>query len=475
MLLIDALKLDTEYKSNSMEELLISISENGGKLFTFNYYVDELCGIIEKYLSSPDSKIFLDLDFYRRNKIHSSQIILQEAKLKSASEQLGKILLPFNNIEINILDTISYDDLISKQKWHINSNLLENKINKTIKYTNKSSLQNDIKTIERILYEKNIKNKKIIFLSSNNKLISVAKQFTETKNKNLFYTDIDLAALLWLSNYNSKSKLSELALLQNAYAALNPTKEVIDEVVKMIESNINSTDEELKKQALILRYDENLLSRVSQVYQNDKNNLNLKTQDDLMKQLYNEISSKLKDSIETKVENEYKQKNKQIKEEQYKNEQITKKNSRKTMELDKREIDLNRRENTITIIQHEKNILNETLLHKNIELEKIKTLTKNKFKKISNLFGIFLHSLFILVCTIILLYLITPWINNCFQNLTKDNTSNNIYQISNFVAYIITIISLIVIYKNFTRKVCKKAQEYIYHLLCKHSKILNNK
>ncbi|MCM1233360.1 MAG: hypothetical protein NC489_24855 [Ruminococcus flavefaciens] len=87
MLLVDALKLDTEYKSNSMKELLILIQKNGGVLYTFNYYAEELCSIIEKYMLDPDSRISLDLDWYRRKNVSIAEIALQLADFKKRIKQ----------------------------------------------------------------------------------------------------------------------------------------------------------------------------------------------------------------------------------------------------------------------------------------------------------------------------------------------------------------------------------------------------
>ena len=274
MLLVDSLKLNTEYKAKSMEELLILIVNNGGSLYTFDYYFDELCGIITKYLRDQKSRIYLDLDKFRRENTNISKIVLYLKNLQDEKEQHGSITLPFNNIKIKVISHSSYDDLVELQNWHIDVNKLEQSILSHVKYTegkNDIGFQNDFYSIENILYDKLIEKSKSIFVSSNMHLIFAATNCFQ--NHELFYTDIDLTSMLWLSNYHPKSDLSELTLLQNAYAALNPPKEVLDEAIKIIDQNLDSSDQDLKNEALLLRYDSNLLYYISSITENNKNNI----------------------------------------------------------------------------------------------------------------------------------------------------------------------------------------------------------
>lgn len=461
MLLVDALKLDTEYKSNSMEELLVLIQKNGGRLYTFDYYVKELCNIIEKYIYDPDSRIALDLDAYRRKSFTTTEIVLQLNDLKNSWENLSPIKLSYNNLEINILSDISYSDLIEESSWHIDYSQLENIIESRITYNSSQAFENDCKTIEYILYENEIKKNIIIFLSSNSELIFAAKDFVENQYKKLFSTDIDLTAKIWLSNYNAKGKLTELALLQNAYAALAPDKEILNEVLKIIDNNRNSSDEKLKNDALLLRYDDNLRYYISSVVKNDKNNVNLMTQENLK----NLMEQKIRSEIEAEKDAEYKKENKQLKTSDYQN-------KKKKEQLEKKEKDLNARERHINHLYDKINATTEQLETTNKKLNNIKIITKNRFKIFSSIVGITLIILLGVIISVSVFIVIYNLAIFCFINLLKKDYINNIYQICTFISFIITASSILLAYFKFLKKLYKICHNKIYSFLCKHSKIL---
>lgn len=461
MLVVDALKLDTEYKSNSMEELLILIQKNGGKLYTFDYYVEELCNIIEKYLVDIESRISLDLDSYRRKNVTKAEIILQLNELKNNEENLLPIQLPYNNLEINILSTVSYSDLIEKKSWHIDYSQLKNIIESRITYNSPQAFDNDCRTIEYILYEYIVKKHNIIFLSSNSDLIFVAKDFVEFQYKKLFYTDIDLTAKIWLSNYNAKGKLTELALLQNAYAALSPDKEILNEVLRIIDNNRNSSDEKLKNDALLLRYDDNLRYHISSVVKNDKSNINLMTQENLKNLMREELR------LEIKAENDIEQRKeeKQLKTFDYQN-------KKKKEQLEKREKDINERERQMDHLYEEISATTEQLESKKEELNNIKNITKNRFKKISSVSCITLFILLGAIFSSLAFIVIYNLIVFCLINLLKKNHINNIYQICTLISFMITVSSILLSYFKFLKKLYNKCNNKLYSFLCKHSKIL---
>lgn len=461
MLLVDALKFDTEYKSNSMEELLILIQKNGGRLYTFDYYVKELCNIIEKYVYDPDSRIALDLDAYRRKKFSTTEIALQLSNLKNSWENLLPIELSYSDLEIKILSNNSYSDIIEEESWHIDYSQLENIIRSRITYNSPQAFDNDCRTIEYVLYENIVKKHNIIFLSSNSDLIFVAKDFVENQYKKLFSTDIDLTAKIWLSNYNSKSKLTELALLQNAYAALNPDREILNDVLRIIENNMNSSDEKLKNDALLLRYDDNLRYYISYVVKNDKNNVNLMTQENLK----NLMKKKIRLEIEAEKEVEYRKENKQLKTSDYKNRQ-------KKKQLDKREQDILERERQMGLLYEEISTTTEQLETKKEELNNIKNITKNRFKIFSIIASIVLFILLGAIFTFVIFIAIYNLTIFCIINLLQKDYINNIYQICTLLSFILTASSIFLAYFKFLKKIYKVCQNKLYSFLCKHSKIL---
>lgn len=461
MLLIDALKLDTEYKSNSMEELLVTIHKNGGVLYTFDYYVEELCNIIEKYMMDFDARISLDLDWYRRKKITIAEIALQLKNLQNNIANLSPIPLSYNNLKINIVSNGSYENFIKEENWHIDYSKLENIISGRINYASPNAFKNDCKTVENILYENMIENKNIIFLSSNSELIFAAKDFVKINYKNLFSTDIDLAAKIWLSNYNKKGKLTELALLQNAYAALSPNKEIIKNVLEMIDNNISSSDDRLKNDALLLRYDDDLLYYIASVVKNDKKNINQNTQQELK----NFMSKEIFDKIKATQDIEYNEKSKQLKTREYKNKQ-------KENKLDKREHDLLLREQKLYDLHQEKIAAEEQSKIAEKKLNNIIDVTKGRFRKISfmvSIWAIFIPCLVFYGVISIVIYNLAIF---CLLNILPSDYVNNIYQIATLLSFILTAISVLASWSKLIMKIFKIINNRFFVFLCKHSKLL---
>ncbi len=422
MLLVDSLQLNTEYKAKSMEELLTLIVNNGGSLYTFDYYLDELCGIITKYLKDVQSRIYLDLDKFRRENTNTSKIILYLKNLQDEQEHKGTITLPFNNIKIKVISQASYDDLVELQNWHIDVNELEQSILSHVKYTNGKidiRFKNDFNSIENILYNKLIEKSTSIFVSSNTNLIFAAKSCFQKYQ--LFYTDIDLASMLWLSNYHPKSNLSELTLLQNAYAALNPSKEVLDEAIKIIDHNLESSDQDLKNEALLLRYDSNLLYYISSITENNKNNIE------------NDFQEKLMTCLHDKV--------------------------RKDVESENKEL-------IYEIIKNKKK-----LSQLNIAID----IQKNKCKFWSKIISGFLTSILTLVAYSIIFIITYVLLQTCFKSIITGDNVNNIFQVINLFCFALSLVPFFINKFKIIKKLHRILNEYFIDLFFTHSKLINIK
>lgn len=422
MLLVDALQLNTEYKAKSMEELIKLIVNNGGSLYTFDYYFDELCGIITKYLKDVKSRIYLDLDKFRREDTNTSKIILYLKNLQDEQELKRSITLPFNNIKIKVISQASYDNLIELQNWHIDVNELEQSILRHVKYekdNNDIGFKNDFNSIENILYDKLVEKSKSIFVSSNINLIFAATSCFQKYQ--LFYTDIDLASMLWLSNYHPKSNLSEFTLLQNAYAALNPSKEVLDEAIKIIDQNLESSDQDLKNEALLLRYDSNLLYYISSITENNKNNIE------------NDFQERLMTCLHDKVRNDYELENKEL------------------------------------IYEMRKNKKKLSQLYNAIDIQ------KDRYKFWSKIISGLL-TLILIVGAYSIIFIITyVLLQTCFKSIITGDSVNNIYQIINLFCFALSLVPFFINKFKIIKKWNRILNEYFIDLFFTHSKLINTK
>lgn len=422
MLLVDSLKINTEYKAKSMEELLTLIVSNGGSLYTFDYYFDELCGIITKYLNDPKSRIYLDLEKFRRENTNTSKIVLYLKNLQDEKDLHGSITLPFDNIKIKVISQSSYDDLVELQNWHIDVNELEQSILSHVKYAdgkNDIGFQNDFNSIENILYDKLVEKSKSIFVSSNINLIFAATSCFQKYQ--LFYTDIDLTSMLWLSNYQPNSNLSELTLLQNAYAALNPSKEVLDEAIKIIDQNLNSSNQDLKNEALLLRYDSNLLYYISSVTENDKNNIK------------NDFHEKLMICLHDKVRKDVESENKELIHEMRKNKE------------------------------------------KLSQLDAAINIQKDNYKFWAKIISSFLTIMLSLAAYSIIFIITYVVLQTCFKSIIKGDDVNNIYQIINLFCIALSLVPFFINRFKIIKKMHKILNEYFIDLFFTHSKLINMK
>ena len=136
-----------------------------------------------------------------------------------------------------------------------------------INYRNKDgvdfseALLNDASTIEHILAKRGSNKKcsvfdcKTIFVTQNIELCKfIHNLFWKERFRNgevsFAITDIDLSSILWLSTFSKGSELPELKLIENAYSACVPTKEIMDDFLKRVK--LLEQDEKISAEAAIL-------------------------------------------------------------------------------------------------------------------------------------------------------------------------------------------------------------------------------
>lgn len=240
----DVLGLNYEQDRIATEEMLKLITQNGEKLVTFNYYIEELHGIITKFQRDIGSRVSLDLDLFRRKNFNDVQIDLY----------LNKLELMLTNLGVSIINEIDYSDMVSKNMWHLDEYKLEEELKKNVGYkdsTISDALKNDMETIRAMAFLRgnprkcSVHNCKCLFITDNIDIINTIKKLYNSERFKIgeipfAMTDIDLTSYLWLSNAKIKSSLPEIILLESAYAAIKPSNEVLREACRLIENDINS-------------------------------------------------------------------------------------------------------------------------------------------------------------------------------------------------------------------------------------------
>lgn len=234
-LLISALGLAREEENNATAELVKLINENGGTVATFECYVKELHGILTKYIRDENARPELSLDYF--NRIHANTIIVQQYA-DGLKEELSKV-------NISVHEEVTKDEAIANLDWPIDIEGLEASLREYVKYDLEDqrgvdALNTDAAAIENISIlrygiegKQSLENCKAVLVTQNRKITYAVYQYfkklRERKGISLVVSEVDLSALLWLSYCRNESNLPECRLLENAYAACYPTKQVLDE------------------------------------------------------------------------------------------------------------------------------------------------------------------------------------------------------------------------------------------------------
>lgn len=494
-ILIDVLGLNRISETEAMKELLLLIKENGGKLCTFDYYIYELEGIINKYLTDLNARATIDLDYFRREKISNTEIKLYLQNLEDEIIQQG----------ITIIRETDYTKIINQRTWHIDPLELKSNMSKLIDYQYGESdiaYENDFNSLQAIAYykyshEKN-KTPEYIFITSNIGIVQTAKYTFKDKmfrkGLDIVMSDIELTATLWLSNYNSKSKIPDLILIENAYAAIYPTKDILKKVLTVIDRNIASNNERIKNDALLLRYNENIFEDIAEVTENDSEKISDSIFQDLTKKQENRVRTKVLSEEKDKIENNISSRYEKI----YKS---------RMNNLENRENEINEKRNQIiqdveTVLEaveattelynQNKNALDEAISENDLirqenenikyENEKMKIEKKNMIKKEYDKIE---HNSKLLsnICKHILSVLISIFMFGILYIVLKTGLSYILadIKISNILYQIITIAGTILTFypvESYCLKRIKSfsntLKDFIYIKYCNYSSVLNS-
>lgn len=375
-LLIGALGLNLPQEKEATDELLELITKNGGKLATFDYYVQELAGIITKYEKDPTSRVSLSLDSFKRQKYGSSD----------AHVYLGKLNEKIEALKITILPRIYFDDSTANQNWLVDCTELRNKLSEFIDYSNRNdeyfsrALENDAYTIESIAYMRkvsrpcNVFNCKYIFVTPNSAICRVVldmfktERFSANREFSFTITDIDLTSILWLSTFGSKTDFPQLKLIENAYSACAPSRDVMAAFLSKIKSC--EDDETITKEsALLLRTYHSCEDDLVELTGNDPD----KVDEKIIRSIENRIRNELKKEAAAGLHKSEAELNKKANEV----EAQAQENAKKAKDYQDREFILNKREEDIRRksgdVQKANTILEK--FHRNAE--KISTFVQN--------------------------------------------------------------------------------------------------
>lgn len=306
-LLIDVLGLNLEYDNQAVLELTKLVKDNGGKVKTFEHYVDEVKGIIYKYAKDPDSRLMLSLDKFNRE--HYSEI--------DAMAYMKTLVSRLNDIGIIIEEKPDYSEIIEKKSWHVDYTTIRNSLSAYIDYGKSKdnyfpdALNHDADTIEAIAYlrgnhkECTVFDCKAIFVTKNRDIVRVIqKLYYEERFKqgeiNFAVSDVDLTAMVWLSTFGRQSNLPKLKLLENAYAACVPSNRVLNAFINKI-NKLEESEKISQETALILRTHHNSMDDLIELSSNNVDNVN----DKLIQEMESRVNNRVRREIKSELREEY--------------------------------------------------------------------------------------------------------------------------------------------------------------------------
>ncbi len=253
-LLINCLGLSSKEEYRATTELKDLIEHNGGKVRTFETYIDELHGIITKYIKSPSDRAGLSLDYFRESGLNTEFI-------RTYADSLVSHL---NKCNIMVDEKPSCELPIDRLNWPIDPLALKKVLSDNVNYSSDEkgeiALQNDMDTLESIsILRYNLKGRhtledcKAIFVTQNADITYAAHKYfknnSDCKGIELAVTEVDLTALLWLSYGRNTNELPKIKLLENAYTACYPNESVINEfskIVNVMNERGTITDDQVK-------------------------------------------------------------------------------------------------------------------------------------------------------------------------------------------------------------------------------------
>ena len=298
--LIDALGLNLPQESKATREMLELITSNGGKLATYDYYIDELRGILHRYGKSIESRLTLSLDYFIKNRYSSEDAF---AYASTIEDRLAEW-------DIDVIEKPSYESNMREQTWHIDYNKLRDALDAEIDYRSKNgdyyseALIRDADTIEAVAYERganrpySVFDCKIIFVTKNVDICKVVYSlFKEDRFKrgevSYSITDVDLTSIIWLSTFGTKSDLPKLKLLEHAYSACAPSRTVMKEFLAKLHA-LEDSEKISQDMAVLLRSQYATVNDLSEITHNVEGGITDETIYEMERRLNNRADKEAK-------------------------------------------------------------------------------------------------------------------------------------------------------------------------------------
>lgn len=296
-LLIEALGYNTPEGKKASRELIKLVYDAGGQIKTFTHLKDEVAGILTKYARDPISRLTMRLEYFDVNKYNEIDILRHRSNLIDA----------LNHIHISVEDAVPETELCQQVKEYIDIPKLTACLRETLGHQfQPDRINNDVSSIASIYSLRkgcrcfNIENCKSILVTTNSGFTQAVNNYLKPKCNgeiNLIIDDIDITALLWLRTWDKKNNIPTDILIENAYAACQPSPELISTFSKAV-NRLQKEDQITSNEALLLRTELAPKDDLLFLTQNDPDAIT----DNMIIQIRDKYASTINDQLSRKID-----------------------------------------------------------------------------------------------------------------------------------------------------------------------------
>ena len=231
-LLVQVLGSDGEAKQTAIGELIALLHSLDGKVATFAHSLDELERVLTgaaNYLEAPDARGSIVFEARKHGTTKSDLLLLAS----SIDERI-------NEAGIEMESTPAYIEA-----FQIDESVFERILEDEVSYYNPRAKEYDVNSVRSIYVIRgdkqasSIENAQAVFVTSNTGFARAAwdygQQFDVSRNVSSVISDFTLANIAWLKAPIGASNIPITQLLAFSYAALQPSKELLNRYLKEID------------------------------------------------------------------------------------------------------------------------------------------------------------------------------------------------------------------------------------------------
>jgi len=247
-LLIRYLGLEGQHKEAAIKELIRLLRNLGGAVATFSHTRDELERVVRgaaNHVDAWDGRGAIIMEARRSGKTKSDLLLLA-----------GEIDDKLEEADIEVIPTPPYT-----ARFQIDEKVFERVLDDEVSYFNPRAKEYDINSLRSIYVirrgtaPQTLEKSRAVLVTSNSGFARAAfqygQEYEESREVSAVITDFSLANMAWLKAPMGAPSLPITEVLAFSYAALQPTKELLDKYLREIDK--------LQKQGTISERDHQLL------------------------------------------------------------------------------------------------------------------------------------------------------------------------------------------------------------------------